>query len=694
MSHDTQRSVTAAPTNAEPGRGTVASARDRPRDWGRIALGAAVSLVMVVAAAIRFADLGYLTFRIDEIYTLLYTRQPWRGVLGLDGYYDGHPPLYYVLAKLANLVVREEIAARSVAALFGFLTVPLLFVLVTRLLDARAGLAAALLLAVAPMHIESSRDGRMYTAVMFAVLLSYAFLLEYLRRPTLGWAAAYGASLALAIYLDYTALYPLVPQAILLGIALARHPRQRAMLIAGVAAAALSYLPWLPELAGTIRALSRYSDDSGRDRYLGASWGAIGESIPYVLGLDGRGSAEDGYQNVWHRWPDERYVLLAVVVGAALAGVLLMRRRPIALLVTLPLALGAPLTAIAISFFTPAYASRTVQIAVIGWCIAVGWLASRLWSGLVPHGRVATLGLVATLLGMAAVTVPATMSSKGRYQWRDVVAFLEEHSDQGRPVILHSNAGTLTDVLDLYGGDAFARQRVITVTDGQAEVFILADRWIARGPTKQQVADGALAALLPADDPSADAVWYVSRHKETVISTALAALGYQEVIHDRFRTGDVRLFIRPFAVVGAERDVNGRFARGATQPERWTITGGYRLEPDGSGDRTLVLPGLDGPHEVATTLAEASSGIYTATIQASGRGDGTLVASLHCFNRRNRELEASEQAASFDSDAAGTVRLGVMCPRGTTRVELVLRHGRGDIAIERVMVTESRGRAL
>src|SRR3954471_15906401 len=70
-------------------------------------------LATFLAAWIRLRNLDQLTFRIDEGYSLTYSRQSWANVLGWHGFYAPHPPLFFALAKLANIFVREEIAARS-----------------------------------------------------------------------------------------------------------------------------------------------------------------------------------------------------------------------------------------------------------------------------------------------------------------------------------------------------------------------------------------------------------------------------------------------------------------------------------------------------------------------------------------------------------------------------------------------------
>ena|SRR5215217_9238967 len=80
---------------------------------------AAFTLVLTFAAAIRFIDLDHLTFRIDELYTLLYSRQSWVDVAGLNGYYDSHPPLYTVLAEIGRAGTGELIIDDAVLTYLG-----------------------------------------------------------------------------------------------------------------------------------------------------------------------------------------------------------------------------------------------------------------------------------------------------------------------------------------------------------------------------------------------------------------------------------------------------------------------------------------------------------------------------------------------------------------------------------------------
>ena len=268
----------------------------------------AVALLTGIGGILRFNHLGMAGLLVDEGFTLTYARQGWAAVFGFHGFYSPHPPLFYALAKVANLFVAEEIAARSVAALAGTLTIPLVFLLCRRLIGTGAGIAAAALLAVAPFHVEYSRIGRMYAPTVFLVTASYYALLVFGQTGRRGWAAAYSATLVLAMYTDYSAAYALLPQAVILLLILRRDPeKQRPLLIAG-GVAALLFLPWLPQVFDTVSGAA-YAE--GRDDYLAASWGGIAESAGHIFGLEAL-RYWDGAptEPAWTRWADWRWAMV------------------------------------------------------------------------------------------------------------------------------------------------------------------------------------------------------------------------------------------------------------------------------------------------------------------------------------------------------------------------------------------------
>src|SRR4029453_17325228 len=99
--------------------------RDRASTISRSTLLYALALagVFVLAALLRVYNFNVRPLWNDEGFTVLYTRMSWADVLGLHGYYDIHPPLYYALVKLVGLLASEKLAGRLLSVVAGTLTI-------------------------------------------------------------------------------------------------------------------------------------------------------------------------------------------------------------------------------------------------------------------------------------------------------------------------------------------------------------------------------------------------------------------------------------------------------------------------------------------------------------------------------------------------------------------------------------------
>ncbi len=131
----------------------------------------------MLAAALRFLNLGYDSLWFDEVLT----RQTAAAGLAAALAVRDHVPLLYWLTTVAlRLLPEHEVTLRLVSALAGVLAVPGLVALGRVVGRPRAGLWAALLLAVSPFAIRYLAGG--------APLLVAAAL-----RPAGDGAAAAGA---------------------------------------------------------------------------------------------------------------------------------------------------------------------------------------------------------------------------------------------------------------------------------------------------------------------------------------------------------------------------------------------------------------------------------------------------------------------------------------------------------------------
>jgi mannosyltransferase len=158
-------------------------------------------LVFGVAVFLRLDGLGEPSLWFDEILHLERGRaaleEPWSAWISGLRVDRENGPLYYATQLLAMRFTDGEVAARLAPALLGVLTVIVMGWLGWAAAGQRCtAVVAASLLAVSPLHVYLSREGRPYAAVMLMASLLLLLLLAGDRR----WAApaAYVGSIVTA----------------------------------------------------------------------------------------------------------------------------------------------------------------------------------------------------------------------------------------------------------------------------------------------------------------------------------------------------------------------------------------------------------------------------------------------------------------------------------------------------------------
>jgi hypothetical protein len=177
----------------------------------------------------------------DEYFTA------WAGRLSLSGLVaalrlDSGPPLPYLLVKLvAGLGVPPLAAARAVSVIAGTVAVLLAARAARRAFGPRAGWWAGALLAVHPLAVAWSCEGRAYALLFMAAAWAWERIetLAHERRGAVGLAAA----VALACWSHGLGL---LLAAVLAVVALTLQTPARSRALAAVCAGLASHLPWLP----------------------------------------------------------------------------------------------------------------------------------------------------------------------------------------------------------------------------------------------------------------------------------------------------------------------------------------------------------------------------------------------------------------------------------------------------------------
>lgn len=367
--------------------------------------------IVLVAALLRFPTLSLQSFWADEYITVELLGLSFGDLLAAIPSREGTPPLYYVVAfAWTKLFGISETGLRSLSALAGTATVLVAYAAATRLGGSRrAGHLAAALVAVNPLLVWYSQEARSYSLLVFLTASSFLLLVRNLDEPRTGTLAGWGLLSALALATHYFAAFVVIPEAILLLVAL--RGRRRAVLLAAtpIALVAAGALP-LALSQGEQTAWIAWLDLSAR----------LGEvPVQFLVGFTA---------------PDERLwvgVAGAVVVVAALllARANFRERRGAAVAAAIG-ATAAALPVLAVVAGEDYLITRNVIGALVPLMVALAIaLATQ---------RARRVGLVGAAvlctLGASAVVASSTDPRLQRPDWQAVTEALEP-ADEGRLVL-------------------------------------------------------------------------------------------------------------------------------------------------------------------------------------------------------------------------------------------------------------------
>lgn len=490
------------PVEHRPDRAPVASA-------GRLRRGAMVFGMMLVGEALRVYDLGKESLWVDEGYTAYLVRfTPAEYVNDvLHTVRNILPPLYFALLHYwTALVGTSEVTLRLPSAVFGVLTVPMLYLLVARLFDVTTARLGAAVLTVSLFQLRYSQEARMYALLALLSVVSLYLLVRLLEERRAWQVAALAFADTLIVYTHHYGALLIIAEAgyvVLLALArdLDRHALRR-WLVSRLVFVVL-VLPWTLIFVNQLDKVGAYpwlSAVTWRSlynvlvRFSGSSWSLAVYGVLILLGvaarrglprrvLARRGLTRDdrGYLLLW--WAFAVPVLLAYGYSALV---------------------------------TPVFGQKYL----IG--SSVPFLALAVVGARVIPGRVLpTLALVAAVAASGPQLV-RFYRDVDKEQWREATAYVESQAAPDDLVLF--NAG-----YNLQNGYEFYARRDDLVT----EPFPSGSEEFATLPTPQQLS--GLAELV-AGHPHAWIVYSQSPDHDATIAKELGNLS---------TGGECRTFVGP-----------------------------------------------------------------------------------------------------------------------------------------------------
>jgi 4-amino-4-deoxy-L-arabinose transferase-like glycosyltransferase len=203
--------------------------------------------IVLLGAAIRLYGLDAQSLWYDETFSVAHSARALPELFEVLTHDVVHPPLHYlVLHGWFKTISYSAFQARLVSAIFGTLSVALLFALARRFTSTPVSLVAAFLLAVSQIGVYFSQEARPYALAQLTSLLAALAFLAFLREPDLRRSLAFFAAGAALLYTHYYGAGTLLALGVYWLIYRREYsPLVPARLAAVVALLAIAYAPWV-----------------------------------------------------------------------------------------------------------------------------------------------------------------------------------------------------------------------------------------------------------------------------------------------------------------------------------------------------------------------------------------------------------------------------------------------------------------
>lgn len=150
-----------------------------------------ICVLFLISLLLRVYHIGFSSFWFDEAGVALAITSPdLAGMFAIQQTHVMAMPLDYLIGWLVARFCQSDACLRMPSAVWGALTIPLVYILARRFVSKPAAALSALMLALAPFHIYYSQELRFYASLAFFYTLATLLLWEALQKPSLGrWAA-------------------------------------------------------------------------------------------------------------------------------------------------------------------------------------------------------------------------------------------------------------------------------------------------------------------------------------------------------------------------------------------------------------------------------------------------------------------------------------------------------------------------
>lgn len=168
--------------------------------------------ITLLGTYLRIHNLGTQSIWLDEAVSYELSHVNSVSLVWTNAMADKHPPLHFLILHFVSIFSSSEFMLRLPSAVFGILTIPMIYKTGESLFGKKEGLISAFILSISSIHIFYSQEARMYAQmVLFSIVSLYFLYRAYKENKNWLWAG-FVISASLGFYSFYYTIFVLVPE--------------------------------------------------------------------------------------------------------------------------------------------------------------------------------------------------------------------------------------------------------------------------------------------------------------------------------------------------------------------------------------------------------------------------------------------------------------------------------------------------
>ncbi|MHC1576599.1 MAG: glycosyltransferase family 39 protein [Methanosarcinaceae archaeon] len=435
-----------------------------------------LTTIVLIGAYLRLHNLGAQSIWLDEASTYYMSYGESISEVWAHALADRHPPLHFMIINFVSTFTSSEFALRLPSAIFGILTIPVIYKTGEAIFGRKEGLISAFILSISIIHIFYSQESRMYAQmVLFALMSLYFIYMASKENKNWQWIG-FVASAALGFYSFYYTIFMIIPELMFYCIIQLKGSFHARRLVLSDTKNIRSFLISMLALVLVVSPVLIPFIKQSISRTAGVPTWGMGQSLDFFNTILMQYST---YSNT-------SYILALIFFVGFLVSILKQDEHEktmlMALLIFVPLVISYVLAAK--MPFSPRYLLFILPIYIIMISRGITGISQRLYSGTSKTGNIdknRTLSIMVMVILVGALCVSPLTSyytTPQKNDWRGVSSYLHEVTQPGDVVV--SLPGYMTQPLEFYydyggtykeGASSAARLENISATYENANIW-------------------------------------------------------------------------------------------------------------------------------------------------------------------------------------------------------------------------------